>query len=981
MNLKYILILITTILLFLSSSVTAQKYWVANSPGNWNNIANWSLTSGGPGGAPIPIATDNVIFDNNGIGNCNINTNATVVGLTVQAGYTGTISQNLSILNITTAILSGGVFIGGAAPIYANNFTISGTNFTSTNGTLTVCNSLIFSSGSFNHNSGTVKLSPTCGVGYTFTGNFIFYNLIYAVLYNNVSVNSPQTVLNNFTISSTTGGSGTLTLNSNINVNGNLNFVGTNGVSLSGSDTIKVKGNINMSNLTILGTGVVAMTGTIPQFYNGNTVRGSGTIPNLHIECNNVTFNNVVSFGYDFRYVSGTTNFSSSSIVYWNPLAGFTTTNSHIYGSMNFYKFYMYSSWDSLTINQPITVTDSTIINLPGAINLTLNSSLTANGHVLAIGTDEMILDGNYFNIRKNFIINNNTTTQTMWGTGTVHFDGTGNQLWDGTSALGQFHLPNIRIDKTSGILTLKEYSNIEGHWTYMQGLVDANTLGSTVEFDNNSGIRWANSVGMSFDNVVVNSSQWGPLNLETDMDVDHDFTITSVGGLVTNSNNMTVGDDWTNQNASANSFLPGNGTVTFDGNNPTEIQMIKSNGRTFYRLVINNTGLRPSNDEITLIDPLRISYDFNLISGRVLSSTANYVQLGNATTTNLGNAISYINGPMRYNMGFAGTRLLNFPLGKGSIHRPAIVNPTHSNATLVTYTGEMFNSSAAALGYTLPPTLTYVSYVRYWQIDRQVVANLTTCKVTLYYGPDDVVTDPTNLSVAKTIGTGTTWFDMGGFGSAVGTGYITSIPFSTFSRFTLANRIGGSNPLPIELVAFDAQPENDAVKVAWTTATEINNDYFTIEKSRDGVKYETVATVDGAGNSNNTLNYHHWDNDPYKGVSYYRLKQTDFDNSCKYYDPVSVNLGVPVEIKVQVFPNPFTESLNIIIQGISEEILLSITDMSGKMLHSTVISPDTDLYTTKIKSEIFPAEGIYLLELNYADKKYVSKLIFRSNR
>jgi hypothetical protein len=957
--------------------LSAQKFWISNTTGAWGNAANWSTTSGGAGGAGAPLVWETVIFDNNGIGNCTIGANTTVAGWIVNPTYTGTITQGSNSLNITTATFSGGIFSGGTGPITVNNLTISGTNFTSTSNTLSVCNSLVFTSGTFNHNLGTVDINPTCSAGYTFTGSFVFYNLKYSVVFVNVPVNNPQLVLNDFTISSATGGSGALTLNSTIMVNNNLNFVGNSGLSLNGTDTIKVKKDISMSNMNIIGTGVVAMIGTTPQIYNGNSLRGFGTIPNLHIECNGVTFNNVVSFGYNFRHVSGTTNFTTSSTVHWNPLAGFVSTNSNIYGTMNFYKLYLFASWDNLTIHQTITVSDSTIIDLPGGlIPLTLNSPLMANGHVLIIGGYEMVLNGNNFNVRKNFIVNDNSTNA-GGGTGTIRFDGSGNQLWDGTTALGQFELPNIIIDKTSGILSIKEFSDIQENWTYIQGLVDANSLGSTVEFDNNSATKFVNASGMSFDNVVVNSSEWNPLTLSSALDVDHDFTITNGGGIVTNNNNINVGDDWTNLNTNATSFVPGTGTVTFDGSNNAEIQMIRSSNRPFYRVVANNTAARISCDEITLFDPMRINNNLNLISGRILSTTANFVQLANGATTNLGNAASYINGPMRYIMGFSGTRTLNFPIGKADKHRPAILNPTHSSATSVTYTGEMFNSSAMALGYALPPTLTHVSYVRYWQIDRQAVANLNTCTATLYYGPDDVVTDPTNLSVAKNIGTGTSWFDMGGVGTAPVTGSITSIPFSTFSRFTLGNRIGGTNPLPVELLFFGAIPQNDQVKLNWTTATEINNDFFTIEKSRDGMAYETVETIEGAGNSNSIINYSTWDNNPYQGTSYYRLKQTDFDNSYKYSDPVSVNFNMPEEITVQVFPNPFTEDLNITVKGVTEEINMHIIDITGRVFYNTVIQPDENYYTTKIKSALFPAAGIYLLQLKYGEKTYITKLIF----
>ncbi|MBK7856554.1 MAG: SBBP repeat-containing protein [Bacteroidetes bacterium] len=64
-------------------------------------------------------------------------------------------------------------------------------------------------------------------------------------------------------------------------------------------------------------------------------------------------------------------------------------------------------------------------------------------------------------------------------------------------------------------------------------------------------------------------------------------------------------------------------------------------------------------------------------------------------------------------------------------------------------------------------------------------------------------------------------------------------------------DKIGSPSPLPIELLSFDAAPNKNTIDITWATATETNNDFFTIEKSKDGNKFEDVAKVDGAGNSN----------------------------------------------------------------------------------------------------------------------------------
>jgi hypothetical protein len=97
---------------------------------------------------------------------------------------------------------------------------------------------------------------------------------------------------------------------------------------------------------------------------------------------------------------------------------------------------------------------------------------------------------------------------------------------------------------------------------------------------------------------------------------------------------------------------------------------------------------------------------------------------------------------------------------------------------------------------------------------------------------------------------------------------------------------------LSIELVFFYARPDKDKrkVKLEWQTASEVNNDFFTIEKSLNGTDWEIVKKVDGAGNSGKLLNYSAYDYSPYAGVSYYRLKQTDYDGGYTISGIISID-------------------------------------------------------------------------------------------
>ena len=115
---------------------------------------------------------------------------------------------------------------------------------------------------------------------------------------------------------------------------------------------------------------------------------------------------------------------------------------------------------------------------------------------------------------------------------------------------------------------------------------------------------------------------------------------------------------------------------------------------------------------------------------------------------------------------------------------------------------------------------------------------------------------------------------------------------------------------LPITLLYFDAKFSNNKTKLNWQTASEINNDYFTIERSNNKINWEYISQVEGAGNNNGILSYESVDNNPLIGVSYYRLKQTDFDGKFSYSNIVAVSSNETSS--VSIFPNPANDFITI---------------------------------------------------------------------
>ncbi len=117
--------------------------------------------------------------------------------------------------------------------------------------------------------------------------------------------------------------------------------------------------------------------------------------------------------------------------------------------------------------------------------------------------------------------------------------------------------------------------------------------------------------------------------------------------------------------------------------------------------------------------------------------------------------------------------------------------------------------------------------------------------------------------------------------------------------------------PLPIVLINFIAYKQGNWVNLEWQTASEINNDYFTIEKSKTLNNWIAINKIKGAGHSTSTLTYKTIDQTPYLGISYYRLKQTDFDGVYEYSKTRVVNFEQNTA-EVVIYPNPANKQINI---------------------------------------------------------------------
>ena len=190
------------------------------------------------------------------------------------------------------------------------------------------------------------------------------------------------------------------------------------------------------------------------------------------------------------------------------------------------------------------------------------------------------------------------------------------------------------------------------------------------------------------------------------------------------------------------------------------------------------------------------------------------------------------------------------------------------------------------------------------------------------------------------------------------------------------------------ELISFEARLNIDKVELLWVTASEENNELFTIERSQEGIIFEEILQVEGAGASSNKIEYFDIDYEPLTGVSYYRLKQIDTDGKFTYSSTVIVDypgtklLVEVVGADIKIWPNPNEGTyLNIQMNGYEpeNEVLFVVTDIVGREYYSKVLITDMDGHIANaIDLDNTLPVGIYVITGSDLNHLYSSKLIVK---
>jgi hypothetical protein len=187
-----------------------------------------------------------------------------------------------------------------------------------------------------------------------------------------------------------------------------------------------------------------------------------------------------------------------------------------------------------------------------------------------------------------------------------------------------------------------------------------------------------------------------------------------------------------------------------------------------------------------------------------------------------------------------------------------------------------------------------------------------------------------------------------------------------------------GCAVLPVQMLDFSAECHYDLVQLKWSTASELNNDYFTIERSKDNENFIKVGTINGAGTSNEISDYSFSENIlTNNDILYYRLSQTDFDGTTKNLGIRSVNCVKAQNISISIYPNPAGNEINIGFWSSEDDgrHKISIYDPFGKLVREFDVLAQSGFNTVQIDLSGI-AEGMYVLSLQGVAFSSQQKLI-----
>jgi hypothetical protein len=733
---------------------------------------------------------------------------------------------------------------------------------------------------------------------------------------------------------------GAVTRSINIESSGVLSITGSRNLDVWGDWNNSGTFNYNASTVTFKGTGNTNLTGfTDPQEFNNLRVdKGTNTTPLLDIGVNTTVYSNLQPInglakvsGGDLILYNNTTIASTAGveIAGGNLVAGsLDFTNNGLFrvssGNADVYQL-MNNSGSTYTTTGGITTINNNVVNTAATITAT-GGSITVSNNFNNSNATSATFNGSTIAVVNNFTANGGTVINANSAT---------------VSVGGNYTNNSSTLNLGGAIVTLG------GSMVNIPGMV--NQTGGAITFNTTGGSYNSNAV-LNFDGGSNLNISSGTMYFErANGGTGNDLVILSGAGTKT----ITGG---TFQFGSASTpasqvFKVNNSVVDFNNftinstNTPT-VQLL-ANAATRSSGVLTVNGVLDLNQFTFTVKNSATSAVTG--SGYVLSEATN----GNSKLAwNIGNSTgSYV-----FPFGNSAGTLIPFTFNVTT----AGVQSGAGNVTVSTYpTADDNTPWLPGVGHMNfdqgPGNGTDATLDRGWIIDANNYTTKPVSDMTFTYADGDLTGNglitEANLKAQRWNATGGPlssggWDLPGEYGivntANAGANTVTASGVSRYSPWVLHDGTSGSNsPLPIELVDFKAACLNDVVTINWTTASEVNNDYFTIQRSDNLSSYTNVAVVEGAGNSNTYRNYTAKDMYPISGTSYYRLMQTDYNGQYEVFNPVALMCVTKEADVISVFPNPANDKLNVAMSlTAADRGRILIYNHFGQLVESLFVEP-----------------------------------------
>jgi len=474
------------------------------------------------------------------------------------------------------------------------------------------------------------------------------------------------------------------------------------------------------------------------------------------------------------------------------------------------------------------------------------------------------------------------------------------------------------------------------------------------------NGKFWTGAVSIDW----KNDNNWSPPGVPTEVDsaiIPHDavrqptilagtaaeagFLDVRAGATLTMTSTSTL-SLYGNMNIYG-SFVHGNGTVKFMGSSETNYYSDKR--ITFYNLVMQNS----SETGLQMHKSFRVQNNIAFNDGLIFTNEDTIFALNNSTSSLTNHSdTSFVVG--KFNRAITSVvGSYKFPLGryvegeKKQFHCEIFTNGLIGVSNITVFFDYWSEAEDKNVNFQYGDIVINRLYDEgKWIVEPNAQPIAGFYSMILYISNFTQIEDNNFAIIKRPLGGGKqdwgrgtgTYPEQNSAGRMVSDGYAKLIGLTSFSEFGVGG--GGGGGLPVKWLDFTGEKyDDDKVLLQWSTGSEVNNDYFTVERADDGETFEALGTVNATGNSSTASHYSFVDKNPMNDINYYRIKQTDNDGEFEYTSIIAVMFNQVKSIItpsiVNVYPNPSDGEFSIDYEGGSDTFSIYVMNMRGEIVKS----------------------------------------------